>query len=124
MVDYPSRPAPKNRCEDDHGPRCGAHRDFGTLTLIFPNGTPGLEVILDEKEDLWRPVEVSPGSAVLLFGWCANMRSNGRVPAVLHRVADPKDILDGPIPRRLSSVFFLAPDPDTALTPTLIDSVK
>ena len=72
-----------------HGPRCGAHRDFGTFTLIFPDGTSGLEVLLDEDKEIWRPVDLSAAdSAVLLFGWCANIRSNGRVPAALHRVSD------------------------------------
>ena len=49
-----------------------------------------MQVLLDEESGgAWRPVSVPPaGSAVLLFGWCANVRSNDRVPAALHRVVD------------------------------------
>jgi len=116
MVDYPSRAAAHHRQKDDHGPRCGAHRDFGTFTIIFPDETPGLEVLLD---DTWYPVTCSDGnSVVLLFGWCANIRSNDRVPAALHRVHDVH--VDGIVPRRSSAVFFLAPRPDVALKPKLI----
>ena len=86
MVDYPARPAGTYRLSESHGPRCGAHRDFGTLTLIFPDEVPGLEV---NVSGTWRQVEVtSPGAAVLLFGWCTAIRSNDRVPATLHRVGD------------------------------------
>ncbi|KAK1862016.1 hypothetical protein I4F81_004592 [Pyropia yezoensis] len=60
------------------GPRCGEHRDFGAMTLVFPGG-PGLEVCA--AGDTWTPVTTRPGEAVLLFGWCAAFRSNKRIPA-------------------------------------------
>ena len=44
MVDYQPRPVSDMRDPSEHGPRCGAHRDFGTFTLIFPDGVAGLEV--------------------------------------------------------------------------------
>lgn len=111
MVDYPSRP-----CEHVYGPRCGAHRDFGTMTIIFPDGTPGLEVLKDDGT--WSLVTCQrPDSAILLFGWCANIRSNDRVPAALHRV---RDVSVGDfVPRRTAAVFFLAPGPDVMLDPKL-----
>ena len=125
MVDYPERLPIANRNADDHGPRCGAHRDFGTLTLIFPNGTSGLEV-LSEDGKTWRPLEVSSGSAVLLFGWCANIRSNNRIPAALHRVEDARGQKEASmevVPRRMSAILFVAPASDTVLQPTLLKEV-
>ena len=125
MVDYPERPPIANRNANDHGPRCGAHRDFGTLTLIFPNGTSGLEVLLEDGKT-WRPLEVSLGSAVLLFGWCANIRSNDRIPAALHRVEDAggqKEAMEV-VPRRMSAILFIAPSSDTVLQPTMIKKVQ
>ena len=126
MVDYPERPTIANRNANDHGPRCGAHRDFGTLTLIFPNGTSGLEVLLEDGKT-WRPLEVSLGSAVLLFGWCANIRSNDRIPAALHRVEDVRgqeEAIMGVVPRRMSAILFVAPASDTVLKPTMMKEVR
>ena len=63
--------------------------------------------------DQWMDVEVpTAGSAVLLFGWCTQIRSNGRIPAVLHRVASTTP------DRRVSAVLFCAPkQPTTFLDP-------
>ena len=119
MVDYPSRPS---NIDENRGPRCGAHRDFGTITIIFPDDTSGLEVLLDEKKEVWRPLDVSSGSAILLFGWCANIRSNDRVPAALHRVVDAPG-QNGIVPRRISAVFYVAPSSNTALSPNLMFEV-
>merc|ERR1719187_1053364 len=120
MVDYPPRLPSYLRDQSEHGPRCGAHRDFGTFTLIFPDGISGLEVMLCEETGLWHPIEVSASSAILLFGWCANIRSNDRIPATLHRVVDAAPGANGVVPRRQSAVFFLAPAPETVLEPKLM----
>lgn len=68
-------------------------------------------------DDIWHPVELGKTSAVLLFGWCANIRSNDRVPAALHRVSDSSAAAIGVVPRRTSAVFFLAPKADAVLEP-------
>ena len=49
MVDYYERVA------NQKPPRCGEHRDFGTLTVIFAE-QKGLEVFIDGE---WRPLEVA-----------------------------------------------------------------
>ena len=87
MVDYPSRPSLNLRDPKVHGPRCGAHRDFGTFTLIFPDGTSGLEVLVNEKKEIWRPIKVGNDSAVLLFGKIAfysNTHTNKKVSMKYH----------------------------------------
>ena len=86
MVDYPAGSG-----------TCLAHRDFGLLTLVQQDGVAGLEVELAGSF-----VPVPAGCSVLLAGWCLHLRSNGRVPAPLHRVARPAA-------RRTSAVVFLAP---------------
>jgi isopenicillin N synthase-like dioxygenase len=54
-------------------------------------------------------------SAVLLFGWCAQIVSNARIPAALHRV-NPA-IRD----RRTSLIVFCAPKhADTKLEPKIL----
>jgi len=111
MVDY------YERSELAAPPRCGEHRDFGTATLIFASDAPGLEVMVD---GVFQPAPpIAANSAILLFGWCTQIRSNGRIPAALHRVVDAPAI-DGVIPRRTSAVLFIAPkDVGTPLEPVV-----
>ena len=111
MVDYYPRPA------SSVAPRCGEHRDFGSFTLIFP-GSPGLEIFTGGE---WRQIDAVPeGNAILMFGWCTQIRSNGRLPAALHRVGDCAPGDDGTIPRRTSAVLFVAPkSTETALEPVV-----
>ncbi|KAJ5977288.1 hypothetical protein N7501_000630 [Penicillium viridicatum] len=86
---------------------CGAHTDYGTFSIIFQDGTPGLE--LEETPGTWIPV---PGDAtVVLTGWCAVILSGGRVSAARHRVRRAPGV------RRLSAVLFVAPDLDVKLKP-------
>lgn len=86
---------------------CGAHTDYGTFSIIFQDGTSGLE--LEETPGCWVPV---PGDAtVVLAGWCAVILSGGRVSAARHRVRRTPGV------RRLSAVLFVAPDLDVKLKP-------
>uniref|UniRef100_A0A7S2XZJ5 Isopenicillin N synthase-like Fe(2+) 2OG dioxygenase domain-containing protein n=1 Tax=Fibrocapsa japonica TaxID=94617 RepID=A0A7S2XZJ5_9STRA len=109
MVDYYERLADSDSAI---APRCGEHRDFGTFTLIFPSRS-GFQVNVDGE---WRDIPaLEEGTAILLFGWCTQIRSNGRIPAALHRVSDVEGV-----PRRTSAVLFCAPKhADTALEPVV-----
>jgi Isopenicillin N synthase and related dioxygenases len=102
LCDYnPNTAAP----ESSNG--CGAHTDYGTFSIIFQDGTPGLE--LEETPGTWVPV---PGDAtVVLTGWCAVILSGGRISAAKHRVRRAPGV------RRLSAVLFVAPDLDVKLKP-------
>ncbi|KAB8225864.1 hypothetical protein BDV33DRAFT_230287 [Aspergillus novoparasiticus] len=88
---------------------CGAHTDYGTFTIIFQDGTPGLELEDANAPGSWVPV---PGDAtVILTGWCAVILSGGRITAARHRVRRTPGV------RRLSAVLFIAPDLDVKLKP-------
>ncbi|KAE8307339.1 hypothetical protein BDV41DRAFT_55667 [Aspergillus transmontanensis] len=88
---------------------CGAHTDYGTFTIIFQDGTPGLELEDANAPGSWVPV---PGDAtVILTGWCAVILSGGRITAARHRVRRIPGV------RRLSAVLFVAPDLDVKLKP-------
>lgn len=88
---------------------CGAHRDYGTFSIIFQDGTPGLEVEDETYPGGWRAI---PGdSTVVLGGWCAYILSGGELRAVRHRVRRTPGV------RRLSAVLFVAPDLDVVLKP-------
>ncbi|KAK7427738.1 hypothetical protein QQZ08_005676 [Neonectria magnoliae] len=98
--------------ESDNG--CGAHTDYGTFSIIFQDGTPGLEMEEAEHPGLWVPV---PGDAtVVLAGWCAVILSGGCIQATRHRVRRTPGV------RRLSAVLFVAPDLDIKLKP--LDGVQ
>jgi hypothetical protein len=93
---------------------CGAHTDYGTFTIIFQDGTSGLEIEHAEQPGLWVPV---PGDAtVVLAGWCAGILSEGNIRATRHRVRRTPGV------RRLSAVLFVAPDFEATLRP--LEDVK
>jgi hypothetical protein len=107
MIDYYPRKV------NSVSPRCGTHRDFGTFTLIFSN-EPGLSIFVNGE---WKLVD--PGAsdtALLVFGWCSQIMSNGRLPAIEHKVVECPDVA-----RRVSAVLFCAPkDNETVLNPVVL----
>lgn len=44
---------------------CGAHRDYGTFSIIFQDGTPGLEIEDGSCPGGWRAI---PGDATVILG--------------------------------------------------------
>jgi isopenicillin N synthase-like dioxygenase len=85
------------------------HTDYGTFSIIFQDGTAGLEIEAPEKPGTWLPV---PGDATLLLcGWCAVVLSGSKVAAARYRVRRVPGV------RRLSAVLFVAPDLDIKMAP-------
>ena len=113
LCDYPAHPA----CRITN--RCSAHTDYGTATLIFEDGVPGLQIWRPDEEQWHDVVSGSLGDALLLFGWCSTVRSNGHVNAQMHRVVTTPQTAgtDGLVPRRTSLVLFAAPPPEAKLDP-------
>lgn len=129
MVHYYGRPVELNKSEEqdenETQRRCGVHRDFRSITLLFQDGVEGLEVFIENE---WKRVPSITGNAVLLqFGWCAMFRSNGRLPAVRHRVSDPtpsEQELRGrswKVKDRTALILFIAPPADVHLNPVVLD---
>jgi len=117
MIDYYERDS------SSPSPRCGEHRDFGTFTLIFPDrSTSGLEAFVDRE---WKPVPLpDEDGAILLFGYCTQFRSNGRIPASLHRVNNPVDVETGRVPRRLACIMFAAPEQEADISPVVVSDYE
>lgn len=101
---YPPRPAWAG--EKDFG--IAKHTDYGCLTLLATDGTPGLEV--ETREGDWIPVTVAPGRFVINFGEMMELWTEGQVRATPHRVK-------GGTEERLSIPMFFNPAHDTNVAP-------
>ncbi|KAL3914468.1 MAG: hypothetical protein SGILL_006092 [Bacillariaceae sp.] len=101
-------------CNEKHAtvPRLAEHRDFGFLTLIQATH-PGLQI---KRGKRWHPLPAIPrGAAWVVFGWCAHVRSNGRIPASLHRVTKHTFLSS-----RVAAILFAMPaSGQTLLEPVL-----
>ena len=84
------------------------HTDYGCLTLLATDGSPGLEV--RKRGGGWFAVQVPPGEFVINFGEMMEIWSEGRVKATPHRVV-------GTTEERLSVPLFFNPSVDTNIAP-------
>ncbi|KAL7291909.1 hypothetical protein TKK_0014461 [Trichogramma kaykai] len=94
--------------------RCGAHTDYGTLTLLMQDCEGGLEIQTPGK-DTWTPLGHFPGAIIVNAGDILHHWTGGAVHAVNHRVVTYGD----PMPHRHSLAFFVHPDNDA-----VIDEIK
>lgn len=101
---YPVRPA--DASEKDAG--IAEHTDYGCLTLLAMDGTPGLEVKMHDGS--WQSVCVPPGEFVINFGEMLQFWSGGQVLATPHRVL-------GENHERLSVPLFFNPRYDVNVAP-------
>ena len=97
-------------CMNPSGPRCGEHRDYGTYTIVFQDGSVGgLEF---EMKGKWVKIPANV-EAVVLWGWCGAILSNDSVKAAKHRVVETWPLMQ----RRTTAVVFVAPALDQPLKP-------
>ncbi|MCG3267464.1 isopenicillin N synthase family oxygenase [Yoonia sp. I 8.24] len=101
---YPERPDWAG--ENDFG--IATHTDYGCLTLLATDGSPGLEV--RRRGGGWIPVSAAPGEFVINFGEMLEMWTNGRIKATPHRVI-------GPDHARISVPLFFNPNHDANVAP-------
>lgn len=81
--------------------RMGAHTDYGVVTVLWVDGSPGLEVFVDGT---WHPVTPLPGAFLVNLGDLTAEWTNDRWRSTLHRVVPPAG--DGPARRRSTAFFF------------------
>ncbi len=101
---YPTRPIWAG--EKDFG--IATHTDYGCLTLLATDGSPGLEV--RKRGGGWIPVSAPPGEFVINFGEMIEMWTNKAVRATPHRVI-------GGSHERLSIPLFFNPNYDVNVAP-------
>ncbi len=89
--------------------RAGAHCDFGSLTLLATDGSPGgLQVQLDGE---WHDVMPVRGAFIVNLGDLMARWTNDRWRSTMHRVVNPPQGVAA-TSRRLSLVFFHQPNFD------------
>jgi len=101
---YPSRPAWAGA--KDFG--IATHTDYGCLTLLATDGSPGLEV--RKRGGGWIPISAEPGTFVINFGEMMEAWTDGRVRATPHRVVGGSN-------ERISVPLFFNPSHDTNVAP-------
>lgn len=101
---YPERPAWAT--EKDFG--IATHTDYGCLTLLATDGSPGLEV--RRRGGGWIPVAAPPGEFVINFGEMLEMWTEKRIVATPHRVV-------GTNAERISVPLFFNPNHDADVAP-------
>ncbi|KPA80288.1 putative thymine-7-hydroxylase [Leptomonas pyrrhocoris] len=101
MIRYPALPDEKGRVV------CGAHTDYGIVTLLYQDKAGGLQV--QNLSGEWMDAPPIEGSYVVNIGDMMSMWSNGRYKSTLHRVVNPGV-------ERISMPFFCEPNPETVIS--------
>ena len=108
---YPERPAGAGA--RDFG--IATHTDYGCLTLLATDGTPGLEV--RRRGGGWTPLSAPPGEFVINFGEMLEIWTEGRIVATPHRVI-------GGAEERISVPLFFNPDHDANVAPAGVAPIR
>ena len=87
---------------------CGAHSDYGMLTFLLTDDTPGLEIYDANTQD-WKGVPPKPFAFVVNLGDMLERWTNGKFRSTLHRVLTAGD------KERYSVPVFYDPHFDTVV---------
>ena len=101
---YPSRPDWAG--DKDFG--IATHTDYGCVTLLAADGSPGLEV--RQRGGGWLPLAAEPGAFAINFGEMLEFWTGGRIVATPHRVVGGSN-------ERISIPMFYNPSFDTNVAP-------
>ena len=101
----------------DHAPqpnqlRAGAHSDYGTLTILWPqDNSRGLQI--QRPDNTWQEVAPLSGAFIINIGDLMARWTNNRWRSTLHRVANPAQ--HDPASRRQSIAYFHQPNWDAVI---------
>lgn len=101
LLHYPPQPA--NPQANEKG--CGAHTDWGGVTLLLQDDNPGLQV-WNQTRQTWIHADPIPGTYVVNLGDMIARWTNDRYHSTLHRVVN----ISGR--ERYSVPFFYSGNPD------------
>jgi isopenicillin N synthase-like dioxygenase len=103
LIHYPQ--AHERSADDQLG--CGAHTDYGCLTLLDWDGTPGLQLL--RTDDQWMDVVVPDGAIIVNLGDMLQRWTNDLYRSTRHRVIPPTER------PRYSVPVFISPRWDTVI---------
>jgi len=106
LLHYPPLPAAASRPADQLG--CGAHSDYGYLTILAQDAVGGLQV--QNRAGRWIAARPVPGAYVCNIGEMMAQWTNDRFAATKHRVVSASGR------ERYSIPFFFHPDFDTEVS--------
>ena len=89
--------------------RRGPHTDWGSLTILYHDGQPGLQILSPEGD--WEDMPSVPGSFVVNLGDLMAAWTNDRWVSTQHRVIVPEDTTGD----RISVAFFHQPAYDALI---------
>ena len=92
--------------EGMEGIGAGEHTDYGSITVLYSDGEPGLQVRPRGKD--WIDVPLVPGAFIINIADCLMRWTNDIYVSTPHRVKIPKKA-------RRSIAFFLDPNPDAVI---------
>jgi isopenicillin N synthase-like dioxygenase len=93
--------------------RCGAHSDYGTITLLFQDDMGGLELL---SAGQWVPAKPIADTILVNVGDLMQFWTADRYLATVHRVRIPEEELRRRSPRQ-SIAFFVHPDNQVMVSP-------
>lgn len=106
LLHYPPQPA--QSAQGQIG--CGAHTDWGALTLLAQDDAGGLQV--QAVDGRWLDVPPVPGAFVVNIGDMMQRWTNDRWPSTVHRVINPFSDRD-----RWSIAYFFDLDAESRIEP-------
>ena len=109
-INYERRPGSPEPLPDQM--RMGAHTDYGSLTILWADDVPGLQIQVEDGS--WRPVQPRPGAFLVNLGDLLAEWTNDRWRSTMHRVVPPPAGTDGSA-RRRSIAWFQQPDHDAVI---------
>ena len=108
LLRYPSPSCDPSYDKGAHG--CGAHQDWGALTLLAQDNVGGLEVFCNGA---WLPAPHIEGTLLINVGDMMGVWTNGRYRSAPHRVVKPNR-------ERHSIAFFYNCDSEAPIDPRLL----
>jgi isopenicillin N synthase-like dioxygenase len=116
FINYPDQPTPPAEGQK----RAGEHTDYGALTILKVEDSPGGLQVRDRSGE-WLDVGYVPGTFVVNIGDLMMQWTNDKWVSTLHRVMNPP-VEKARSSRRISMVFFHQPnyDADISCLPTCV----
>ncbi|KAF2749835.1 Clavaminate synthase-like protein, partial [Sporormia fimetaria CBS 119925] len=111
MIGYPPLPYPSASNDDLDSLSCGAHTDYGCITLLRADATPGALQVLHKDGKTWIDADPIPGGFVVNIGDMIERWTNGLWKSTLHRVIHRGKGY------RVSAPFFFEPGFDVRVKP-------